>query len=103
MQWVWGKADNKNELFLKQKKTKKQKKKQKKKKKTEIARCQYDNLLYSRQSYPSDISATPRRPLLEVCAYICYSRGAIAERFTDKFENARDAIFSHAYLKTDFG
>ena len=27
---------------------------------------------------------------------------AIPERFTDKSENARDAIFSHAYLNTDF-
>ena len=32
-----------------------------------------------------------------------HTRGAIAERFTDKSENARDAIFSHAYLKLDIG
>ena len=29
--------------------------------------------------------------------------GVITECFTDKSENARDAIFSHVYLKTDFG
>ena len=32
-----------------------------------------------------------------------HTHGAIAERFTDKSENARDAIFSHACLKQDIG
>ena len=35
--------------------------------------------------------------------FVMYSRGATAERFTDKSENDRDAVFSHAYIKTDFG
>ena len=51
----------------------------------------------------NDVSTTPRHLLLQSSVYICYSCGAITEHFTDKSVNARDAIFSHAYLKTDFG
>ena len=37
--------------------------------------------------------------VIEYCACIWHSRGAIAEHFTIKSEKARDDIFSLAYLK----
>ena len=40
------------------------------KKKRKIAQCQYNNLHYSRQSWPSDVSTTPRHPLLQSIVYI---------------------------------
>ena len=40
-----------------------------------------------------DIHYTMPSAVTEYGVYICYSRGAIAERFTDKSKNARDAIF----------
>ena len=60
-------------------------KKKKKKKTTEKICAVPIQKIYSAQD-----SYTPRPSHPQV--YICYSRGVIAERFTDKSENARDAI-----------
>ena len=71
------------------------------KKSRKIAKCQYDYLLKTVIPQRCIHYTTPS--LLQNILCIWYSRGAIAERFTDISENARDVIFSHAYLYTDFG
>ena len=42
---------------------------------------------------------TIQKTVIPLCDVIFYSRGAITESFTDKFENAQDAFFSHAYRR----
>ena len=67
-----------------------------------IPRYQYENLLKT-VILQRCIHYTTPSAVTEYCVNIWYSRGVIAERFTDKSESARDVIFSHAFLKTDFG